>query len=62
MSGGNQVGTNIVDACDFKPLANQRIRDETFAEITNALRSPRIRVDGSPPSASVGAVARLAER
>ena len=46
---------------NFKPLANQRVRDETFAEVTNAFRSPRIRFHGFPPSATMSTVAGLAE-
>jgi hypothetical protein len=62
MSGRNQVGANVVDACDLKPLANQRVRDETFAEVTDPLRSPRIRFDGFPPSPVLSAAIGLAER
>jgi hypothetical protein len=62
MSGRNQVGANVVDACDLKAFANQRVRDETFAEVTDPLCSPRIRFDGLPPSPVLSTAVGLSER
>lgn len=50
MSGRNQVGAYVVDACDLKSLANEGVRNKTFAEVADPLCSPRIRFDGLPPS------------